>query len=303
MKRPSKQYLALVDDLTAEIAELPETSARRARALLDDAQADIAASVDTWLEDVPTDDEMDMEHYRALLLALRRDELRKPHVRPLWVPALAAGLLLFLRREAKRAAELATTHIMRQATLLDREMARAKPIKAIGATPVMAQTERLLRKHHKTIAQGYAVGAYDTIKRQAMVSATRRETVAGMGARLAGERQSAVAETVGRQISDGLGNRLVSGIDRVVRTEVAASYNVAATVAMARLSVTNPTISWLKRWDASLDSRSCGDCRRMHGRVAALGAEFLGYGDPPLHPYCRCIVTVFASGYDVAEEE
>lgn len=44
----------------------------------------------------------------------------------------------------------------------------------------------------------------------------------------------------------------------------------------------------VKIWSAMLDGHVCPTCRAMHGTVVLARDEFPG-GDPPRHPFCRCI--------------
>lgn len=44
-----------------------------------------------------------------------------------------------------------------------------------------------------------------------------------------------------------------------------------------------------KKWDASLDARTCDDCSAMHGQVVRLDQSF-SRGEPgSMHPNCRCV--------------
>ena len=48
-------------------------------------------------------------------------------------------------------------------------------------------------------------------------------------------------------------------------------------------------------WDAELDKRTCDTCSGLDGTTAPLGERFPD-GDPPLHPRCRCSISVQPRG-------
>lgn len=77
---------------------------------------------------------------------------------------------------------------------------------------------------------------------------------------------------------------------RIATTEVAESYGQAALRAYA-LMPRSETV--LKRWDATLDMRTCGLCRGHHNETVPLDDDFRD-GDEPgaVHPRCRCVPTL-----------
>ena len=47
------------------------------------------------------------------------------------------------------------------------------------------------------------------------------------------------------------------------------------------------SVNW-KMWKATLDLKTCRDCKRVHGKIYEIGE--MVYPPPPLHPFCRCLV-------------
>lgn len=45
--------------------------------------------------------------------------------------------------------------------------------------------------------------------------------------------------------------------------------------------------SWVKRWSTEFDNRTCEECAPLDGETAPVLGDF-AWGDPPLHPNCRC---------------
>lgn len=73
---------------------------------------------------------------------------------------------------------------------------------------------------------------------------------------------------------------------RIAATEVAQAYGAACLRAYAFL---DPAY-YAKRWDATLDMKTCAVCRDHHGETVALEQPFRN-GDEPgdVHPNCRCV--------------
>jgi len=57
----------------------------------------------------------------------------------------------------------------------------------------------------------------------------------------------------------------------------------------------------VKVWSALLD-RACPECRAMHGTAIEAGDTF-DEGDPPRHPFCRCIFVIIATSASLEELE
>lgn len=98
-------------------------------------------------------------------------------------------------------------------------------------------------------------------------------------------------------------------IDRIITTEWWAAYNAQRTDVeralvsfgdsatyklrdpQARLS--SNAKDWipaiLKRWNATLDKRTCPTCAGIDGEILLLG-QFFDKSNPPVHPRCRCVV-------------
>lgn len=78
---------------------------------------------------------------------------------------------------------------------------------------------------------------------------------------------------------------------RIAATEVPQAYNATALRAYEDIAVSQAN----KRWDATLDRKTCAICREHDGEEVALNEEFSN-GDEPgaVHPNCRCVVTLVA---------
>lgn len=63
-----------------------------------------------------------------------------------------------------------------------------------------------------------------------------------------------------------------------------------------------PGLRPIKVWSAMLDGRVCKQCRDMHGTAVPVRDEFPG-GDPPRHPFCRCIPIFIMTSATIEEIE
>lgn len=103
--------------------------------------------------------------------------------------------------------------------------------------------------------------------------------VAGQGAK-----QMRTADVISRAV-----DKLLPNLQRLAATENATAFNQARLAAVAH--VTGAVL----RWDATLDSKTCGDCRELDGTEspAARGFVVPSTGQhvyhAPLHPHCRCV--------------
>lgn len=87
-------------------------------------------------------------------------------------------------------------------------------------------------------------------------------------------------------------------LDRIAATEVSEAYNQAALANYEKLENKD---EFLKRWDATLDIKTCPTCRRHNGEEVPLDEDFSD-GDEPgaIHARCRCQTTLIRIAADKA---
>lgn len=90
-----------------------------------------------------------------------------------------------------------------------------------------------------------------------------------------------------RQLVDDLSRTVFSRTraEMITTTEITAAYSRGTLAALRR-----SPIPLQKRYYAANDERMCPRCGAAHGRIDDLDGDFGGYGDPPLHPRCRCYI-------------
>jgi SPP1 gp7 family putative phage head morphogenesis protein len=197
-----------------------------------------------------------------------------------------------LKRKAKEAGEMAARHTAEQAQAF--RLTTAAP----DSEEVQRRGARRLSKRLTAISADQAEQPYRDIKRRLALGValglTLAELVRGL-MRVGGRRgklpdvhdANAVAEAIADSIF-GVASRRAR---MVAVTEIANAYNVQMLIAMDQLDTVT-----LKRWDARHDKRTCVECYSLDGRVAELRREFPnGSLGPPLHPNCRCYLTIWPS--------
>lgn len=82
---------------------------------------------------------------------------------------------------------------------------------------------------------------------------------------------------------------------RIAVTEMARAYNDEHDEGVGWIAETYADETWLvgvlRRWDATLDARTCTRCAGMDGTVLPIGMSF-GVEPGYVHPWCRCIDTL-----------
>ena len=157
------------------------------------------------------------------------------------------------------------------------EQAKAAGLSAdIDKRRIMAESKRALKKR---------IDRYSKRIGDEMWQDIRRQTYRGIGSS-----PGTVQERLGARVKV-YENR----IRRVVRTETNRAYNEQMQRAMEQIEEQNPSVVMMKRWDATVDQRICVNCREMHGEIVPLRATFRRWGIayPPLHPFCRCVITTW----------
>jgi SPP1 gp7 family putative phage head morphogenesis protein len=98
-------------------------------------------------------------------------------------------------------------------------------------------------------------------------------------------------------VGDALFRRYRAWALSLVRTETARAYAEAKEAGIEEAAKKHPGLE--RKWDATIDARTCPVCRMLHGVVAKIGAEFApGIESPPAHPNCRCRVVPWLPSWD-----
>lgn len=82
---------------------------------------------------------------------------------------------------------------------------------------------------------------------------------------------------------------------RLAATEVAQAYGTASQRIYKLLDKFDKRLV-MKRWDATLDMKTCRVCRELHGTEVRITESFPGGATPGNeHPHCRCVSTLVSA--------
>lgn len=307
-QRTVKGMLRTVVD---DVASLPNVALREMLPMLAQAEKEVAAALQRWLETAPNGNNRFTAHqYRQVLMQLRQarhETLRRLRKTPDWDRDLEQSVLAGLQKGAVRGGQLATRHVMNElATFNQLFGSQLQPIPIVEAM-IIQRNQKTLVPRYRTSAKRYANGVWDDIRQQLSLGMLQGETIDSLANRLVrlGGPRGVVAlrgvlgepGAVSELISEGLFRRYRHWAERLAHTEMINAYNVSADEAIKEAKQIEPGIK--RRWDASLDSRVCLICQGLHGEVVEVNQPFRdGSMHPPAHPRCRCAVVAWHEDWD-----
>lgn len=288
----SRSVKSLLDATAAEMNALPRPVLRALAPALHDAQLELEQSLRKWLSTTNGDTRFDAQQKRNALAQVRGaiDELTGLE------PQLAQAML----HGSDRSGMLATRHVQQELAAFSKLFGHEqRPIPLVQAA-IIAEGRRTLMQRYERSARRYAGAIGEDIRRQLAVGVLKGENIRQLTARLAGRRQfqgAIDASTAAQAIAGRQFDKYRAWAARLVRTEMINAYNLHADNAIDEVHKADHRI--MRRWNASLDARSCVSCRRLDNVVVGINEAFPGNIDaPPLHPNCRCAVSVWRSDWD-----
>lgn len=287
-----KEVKSLLLQMNHEVDALPESALRKLFPILQGARAELERDLRNWLSKLDGSERFTTQQLRVALTqvdgAIRRIEKKIPELRASQKVA------------AQRAALLARQHLEREAAFFSvRFGGSLQPISLVEAAKVADKT--LLDQFDASIAK-WPARARQRIRQQLAISLARKETVEQMQRRLVGRSAKyltplATQEQKARVVARVLWDKVEVDARRIVRTEVVNAYNSAKLDLIDSLAKEEP--GWGKRWDATLDYRTCPFCRSFDGITVGAKENFpQGVEGPPLHPNCRCAVVAWNLGWE-----
>ncbi len=297
-----------LSQIAEEAAEIPLPYLRALTPVLVEAKRELARDLARWLDQAPSGDaRFTAQRYRQALVAIESalDVIGKR------LPVELEGALL---AQGDAAAALSVTHLRREILLFSAHFGVAVRPVSFDTAAILAKGRRLLIPRYRTSAARYVDNIRDDIKRQLAIGRARNETFDELTLRLQrhGGPRGVVAlrgvvgepRAVVENIAEGLFRRYWHWAERIVRTEGLNAYNVHHLNGLITANREDP--GYTKRWDASIDGRTCKICRDLDGTVLELGDRFdVGREDdarlvPPAHPNCRCALTPWRKEWDPA---
>lgn len=262
-----------------ETAQLSLLQAGALAPVLAQARAELDRDLAAWLA-TRGGERYTAQAYRQSLLAIQAAEDTAGR-------RIAGQMRTVLSDNARIARQLAASHTAQEFAL----MAHAPgATEAMAEVPVriaaaLATGEGSLIPRYTASANRYAGSVLADLRRELAVGVVRGETTDALVARL----QRLGGPTEGGVIPEGLFRRYEHWAERLVRTETAAAYNLEQDELYTDLRSDFPDLR--RRWDASIDGRSCPRCQELHGAVIDPSKGEVFPSDttgPPLHPNCRC---------------
>lgn len=275
-----------------EVANLPRPVLAHVAPLLAQAERETADALRRWIATAPGNDtRFTAYQYSRVLVQLRTAFDTIKRISPTLASALGDG--------SRRAGVLSVQHIQ---SIINRNSSRFgthldAPIR-LDLARVLATGEGLIPRFASSAAR-YSAEVREQIKRELAVGVLRGETYHGLVQRLAARSRPNALPTVDNA-ANGLLKPARWQAERLVRTEMAHASEVQAMEAFRQARVQIPDLR--RVWNAALDSRLCRRCAEMDGTVSDATGHFPGDVTVPLHPSCRCCVTVWREAWGEMSE-
>jgi len=260
--------------------------------VLAQAQRETARDLKAWLRRAPNAaNRYTAYQHSAALLSLKSalDTIRR----------IAPELQGALDDMGRDAGILAGNHLVNEVGRLSSVFDEVEVRLPFNLSSLMATGEAFFSPRFQATAARYAGAVGDDIRRELAISIVRGESINQLVERLVqlGGPSGVVAlrgiagdpGAATEYISEGLFRRYRWWAERIARTEVAYAYGYQAHQGFWQAKKLLPDLQ--RRWDSSVDARTCLECRALDGVVVDLGQMFPGGIDgAPAHPCCRCRV-------------
>jgi hypothetical protein len=293
--KPTKeQVLAarrMIEQHSHDVANLSRPAFAAMLPILEQAKHEVARDLTRWLASHKDDG---AERYTALKLSSQLVALRSSLATVAQLGPQMGSVLGDVRVDS---AKLSTTHLVNEIARLSSLFDGVDFRPRVNLAAIIAAGERFLLANHKSSAARYGASVLADIKAELAKGMLLQETVQQMTDRLVrigGPRGYVVTrgtagtpDADGQYIAEGLFKRYRWWAERIVRDQVAATYTFNALCGYIEAQRIIPDLQ--KRWDASVDRRTCRQCAMLDGTVVPLYAMFPGGVDgAPLHSCCRC---------------
>lgn len=284
------------------VARLSAADMQLLMPVLEDARLATARAMSKWIRKMKPDDAYTIATHRQLLVSL--DESMKLMKRRLF-PAMARDLQSEGTIAAREAA-IAMKYAAEAGAI--KFMGSARPMRFNNAA-IVASSSRSLMTRHETSALRYADRQGQLIRQSLAVGIVKGESVGQTVGRLMKKPLVLASRMSDDDKADAIAEnhffRSRSDAERLVRTENIYAANEVQQDALledneyaSQDDTGDQEGGWLKRWDATFDSRTCEDCASMDGEVREPDEEFApGVMHPPLHPNCRCTIVPWREGW------
>jgi hypothetical protein len=186
------------------------------------------------------------------------------------------------------AAHMAARDVVTEVATLSEALEGLRRQLPIDVAKVIASGDSYLIPRFANSARRYAGAVGQDIRRMLAIGVIKGESVSQMTDRLQGSkryRKAVSGDIAAEGIAGNLDDRYRFWAMRVVRTETQSAYNTQLDNTIRQAKQHIPDL--IRRWDASLDRRTCIVCGALHGTTAPIGGAFPdGTTEAPQHPNC-----------------
>lgn len=284
-----------------EVANLSRPALAAMLPLLEQAKHEVARDLTSWLQRNPNGG----ERYTALKLS---SQLVALHGSMSTIAKLGPALADVSADIRHDTAKLSTAHLIaevgRMSAIFDGVDFRPR----VNLAAIIAVGDHFLLPQHRTSAAHYAGDVMTDIRAELAKGMLLGESIQEMTDRLVklgGPKDYVALRGIagqpgakGQVIAEGLFRRYRWWAERIVRDQVGAAYTFQALAGYFEARQQIPDLE--KRWDASVDRRTCPACAELDGVTVPLDSLFPGGVDVPLHSCCRCRIGAWRahwSGY------
>lgn len=283
-----------------EAATLPDPYIRTLMPILRQAQAETAAALRDWLASHAKDgaERFTAQRYRQSLLQLGV-AIETLETRLGGKHGAMAGTLV---AQGAGAGAMAISHLQQEVASFAAVFGQSVIPLQLNQAAILAKGDRYLIPQYRNSAARYGKDMAADIRQQLAIGVAKGETFDEMTSRLVRMRgprglvslrgMQGSAKAYHEDIAEGLFVRYRYWAERIVRTEGMNAYNEHHLNGLRAADADDP--GYQKRWDASIDGRTCPICRDLDGTVADIDKPFPGplrLMHPPAHPNDRCTVT------------
>ncbi len=183
-------------------------------------------------------------------------------------------------------AKIAVSHASDEIKVLQKGIgAKYVPLN-IRASVVISRAEKLLLSQYESSVGRYSEHLRGRIGQILSQAALKNSTLDQVTKQLAGQRGLISAESY--------------QVERIARTEYLRAYNIGRNQSTREAKRVLPDLK--RRWDATLDSRTCDICGAADGQIAELDKPFKVHGVDLMtpqdsHPNCRCAETPYREAW------
>lgn len=198
------------------------------------------------------------------------------------IDAFARKLGSGLKSSLVNGVGMAVTHATDEINALQKGVGARYVALNVRASTVLSRTEKLLVSQYDSSIARYGEHLRTRMGQVMSQAALKSASIDDVAKNLAGQR--------------GLVNLEQYQVERIARTEYLRAYNIGRNQSTREAQKVLPDLK--RRWDSTLDDRTCDICSGMDGEIVELDEPWVVDGEEVMtpqdaHPNCRCAETPY----------